>query len=117
MSDNQKLTITLTGRTPVTITKEKWPVIASAHTWDGQYDFQSFRHWHLKVRQHKDGRAIVYGVHTSAHQGESDRRGGEMLDTGANIPDAIQRVAESLEFSPLMAEQCIADLPAVEVDE
>lgn len=143
--DNPYLTITLTGRAPVKIKKEEWPVIASAADtdFDGQYDFQANRkaEWSLAVRQHRDGRTIVYGKwqYQSKFQNEADGevRGGELITvTGADaevvgdtepIIAAIQRVAEDLEaridvegrygegrFARL-AHECVADLPAVEL--
>jgi hypothetical protein len=137
---NEKLTITLTGRPPVKITKDEWPVIASADAkeYDNQYEFQANRTaaWKLIVRQHEDGRAIVYAIHnySSQYQGESGRdvRGGELIDAGADLPKAIDRVAEVIEARmpvddgsnghhwgqgvfPRLAHECIADLPAVEL--
>jgi hypothetical protein len=133
-NENPKLTITLTGRKPVTITKDDWDVIASAgeKEWDNQYEFQANRtaSFKLTVRQHQDGRAIVYGVHSynSQYQGEHGRdiRGGELLDKDADIPEAIHRVAAELEsrmedgqwsqgYWPRLAHECTADLPAVEI--
>jgi hypothetical protein len=143
--DNPKLTITLTGRPPVKITKEDWPIIASAEdkTWDNQYECQANRaaKWKLIVRQHNDGRTIVYAVHTytSQWQGEDGRdvRGGEMLTvSGADaesvgdtdpIVAAIQRVAAEIEDRledagqwstgtfPRLAHECVASLPAEEL--
>ena len=121
-NENPKLTITLTGRAPVTVDKEQWPVIASAKDWDNQYEFQANRRWKLTVRQHEDGRAIVYGVYTTQYQNEDERRGGELLDTNRpgtgtepDIPGAILRVAEYLNFDRRLADRCIADLPAVDI--
>lgn len=131
---NPKLTITLTGRKPVTIVKKDWPVVASAteEEWDNQYKVQANRTaiFKLTVRQHADGRAIVYGVHSydSQYQGEHGRdvRGGELLEKDADIPVAILRVAAELEarmpdgqwsrgYWPRLAHECTADLPAVEI--
>lgn len=135
MTNETKLTITLTDRPPVKITKADWPILASAEEreHDGQYEHQANRRseWRLIVRQHADGRAIVYGIfsHDTQWQGERDLdiRGGEMLPEGADIPAAIRRVAAALEarlpnsqhwsegrFSQL-AHECTADLPAIEV--
>jgi hypothetical protein len=144
-NENPKLTITLTGRPPVKITKDEWPVIASAEEkeFDNQHEFQANRRasWKLIVRQHADGRTIVYAIHSySTHyQGESGRdvRSGEIItvpgatadcvgDT-APIVDAISRVAMEIELRmpkgeqwsdgvfPRLAHECIADLPAVEL--
>lgn len=115
-SGNTQLTITLTGRPPVKITKDEWTVIASAQEkeYDNQYEFQANRtaNWKLIVRQHiGDGRTIVYGIYTysSQCQGENDAdiRGGELISVEGATPDsvgdsaviiaAIQRVGSDLE--------------------
>jgi|SRR5216684_86479 len=139
MAQNEKLTITLTGRAPVKITKDEWPVVASADdSWhDGEVECQANRtkSWKLIVRQHADGRTLVYGIYASmSHwQGESSEnvRGGEMFTVEGATADevgdtapiiaAIFRVAEDLstrsgqeEFHRL-SHECVADLPAVEV--
>lgn len=143
--DNPYLTITLTGRPPVKIKKDDWPVIASAKhkDYDNQYEFQANRKadWKLTVRQHADGRTVVYGVWTydTNWQNEDcgDVRGGELITVtgGADtervgdtepIVAAIQRVGEDLESRmpegrwssgvfPKLIHECIADLPAVEL--
>jgi hypothetical protein len=143
-NENPKLTITLTGKPPVKITKDEWPVIASADEkeFDNQYEFQANRTatWKLIVRQHDDGRTIVYAIHSysTQFQGESGRdlRGGELLTVkdamaecvgdAAPIIDAIFRVAAEIEsrmpegqwstrIFPRLAHECTADLPAVEI--
>lgn len=119
-------TITLTGRPPVKVTDDTWPIIAEgSHTdWDNQYEFQANRRWNgwLMVRQHEDGRAIVYGRddYDTQYQGEDGYcyRGGELLEAGADIPAAITRVAEELVGRGAnrkmleVAHECIANLPA-----
>lgn len=113
---NEKLTITLTGRAPVTVNKEDWPVIATAKWHDGrEIECQSNRRRRVTVRQHEDGRAIVYGVFDSNWQGENDVRRGELLGKDADIPAAIHRVTEAIGGDADLAEECIADLPAVEL--
>lgn len=112
---SEKLTITLTGRAPVTITKDSWPVIASARDWDNTYECQANKTWRISVRQHADGRAIVYGVHTNNWQGASGRRGGELLSAGDDIASAIYRVADALGFDCRLADDCVSTMPAEEL--
>lgn len=117
-------TITLTGRTPVTITDDHWPIIADAShdRYDGYVKSQANRIWEgwLKVRQHADGRTLIYGRDGHGTQWEGERgyiyRGGELLDAGADIPAAVMRVAQDLiargadDAMIQVAHECIADL-------
>lgn len=112
------LTITLTDRAPVKVDKTVWQLIASASDHDNQYEFQANRKWNLFVRQCQtegDDRCIVYGVYTTQFQSESDRRGGEIVDSVDEVPAAVKRVAEHLGFDERLADECIADLPAEEL--
>jgi len=113
MSD--KRTITLSDRAPVTIVEADWPIIAQASDHDDAHEFQANRTWHLYVRQHEDGRAIVYGVYRTKFENEHDRRGGHLLDVNENIAAHISDVAKELGFDDRMAQECIADLPAEEL--
>jgi hypothetical protein len=127
-------TITLTDRPPVRIREDKWPVIAEAsyHDYDGEYDFQSFRHWRgwLKVRRHQDGRTLVYGgcEHETAYRGERgyEQRAGELLPAATSMEEivaAIKRVHGRIDIVDedhrddwrLLADECIASLPPEEI--
>jgi len=108
-------TITLTGRAPVRIDEDAWPVVARAKTWDNTYESQANRDWLILVREHSDGRRLVYGVHTSAWQGEPDLRAGYLTDTDGT-PAAIRDVAEEICAPEHLAAQCIADLPPEVLD-
>lgn len=135
-NENPYLTITLTGRPPVKIKKEDWPIIACASDNDrhgAQQGNQSDRETKclLKVRQHDDGRVIVHAIydHDTLWQNEKSLalRGGELLDKDADIPAAVERVAdviaarlpdrarESADVFRRLTQECIADLPAVEI--
>lgn len=124
--------ITLTNRPPVWIEDGNWPLVATASEkqHDGQVGYQPKRisKWFLGVRQHADGRAIVYAVYryTSHRRGARcyGAKAGILLnaaDTPA-ICDAICEVsgviaaAECAENDaarwPSLAAQCIADMPA-----
>lgn len=111
----EKLTITLTDARPVTIVKADWPVVASAKDWDNQYESQANRTWKLFVRQHEDGRAIVYGVYDTSWGGEDSRRAGALVPADGDIIGAIKSVGEYLDFDRNLVDQCIADLPAEEL--
>lgn len=121
-------TITLTGRPPVTIREDQWPDLAYASYEHGvdrhtnQWDRR--REAFVRVRQHADGRAIVYARYdyTTRWQGEHDetRRAGVLLPIGATteqIIAAIHQVWASLDVDPggdeRIVQECIADLPAV----
>ena len=113
---NEKLTITLTGRPPVKIAKDEWPIVASGDSWSGGgCEAQANRTYKIKVRQHADGRAIVYGVFNSQWQNEDDRRGGELLAAGEDIAAAIERVGDDCGITESAIRACIADLPAEEI--
>jgi len=126
-------TITLTGRPPVKVDEDQWPLIASCSDseYDNQYEFQANRKstWHLNVRRHEDGRAIVYAIYKYTTQFQSERdytaKRGVLLPVGENdqaICDAIREVAEDIARAehygddanrwPTLADNCIADMPA-----
>jgi hypothetical protein len=129
----KKRTITLTGRPPVSIEEDNWPVIADAcdHEYDGEYDFQSNRdsYWYLTVRQHEDGRTIVYAKYqyTSNYRNSRDyvAKSGVLLDEPGDVCDVIRTVCEEIATQehqgddadrwPTLQNECVADLPAVEI--
>lgn len=127
-------TITLSDRRPVTIVDGEWPVIAGAgdSEYDGQVRSQANRasEWSMRVRQHADGRAIVYAVyeHNTNWQGERDIavRHGVLLsaEDGARpglVVDAIKSVSRRMAGCEhadddaarwtRLADECIAHLP------
>lgn len=138
-------TITLTDRPPVRIREAEWPIIASArgdsYRGDPSRHSQALRqgecdeYW-LRVRQHADGRTIVYGVLDAAiaawrqPAGGESRRGGVLLTPPEGratdprdvtpiiwpgIIDAIRRVGEDCHLPESVIRECIADLPAEEI--
>ena len=123
-------TITLTGRPPVRIDEDQWPVIASAHddSWSSGGDWaihdQARRRgeldeYHLVVRQHDDGRALVYAVLDGSDWTDTEtHRGGELLDAtpdGHHLAAVIRRVGEASGMPDSIIRGCIADLPAEEI--
>lgn len=120
--------ITMTDRAPLRIVEADWPLIASAKDWDNQHEFQANRTWNLRVRQNrKDGRTIVYGTYTTQFQNERGAAAGELLAPPSGsvispdeslmwdeIPAAIKRVASKCGCDKI-ADECVADLPAVDL--
>jgi hypothetical protein len=142
-TERKTRTITLTGRPPVRIVEDDWPVVAQAtgKAYEGEFEFQSNRttRMAIRVRQHADGRTIVYATYDYDTRWQHERcrqyKAGEMFPVnGADagrigdtepIIAAINRVASEmaglvgdgpggLSFRDL-ARECIADLPAVEL--
>lgn len=108
--------ITLTGRAPIVIQQADWPEIAKASAHDArEFECDANRRWAIRVRRHQDGRAIVYGTYTTRFQGEHDLRAGAFLAAGDDVAEAIQTVADHLHAPDRLAQECIEELPAVEV--
>jgi len=122
----KRRTITLTHRPPVSIVEDQWLMIATARDWDGEHEFQANRKWSVRVREHADGRRLVYGTYDSAFMREPDLRGGYLLDppgaghargddmAGATVR-AIRALVEEIGGADSLASRCIADLPAVDL--
>jgi len=108
-------TITLTDRAPVEIIDGDWPIIAESRAHDGMIAVQANRRWWMKIRQHADGRVIVYGAYLTQHQGEVDRRDGEVLaatSRSSTLVATIRQVGQSLGAPSSLVRELIADLPA-----
>jgi hypothetical protein len=122
MTTIEKIKITMSERRPLTIDPELWPVIAQADWYDSQYDFQANTIRRIKVRQHADGRRIVYGFQRAGNGGQPigtrNPEAGFLLAAGADEDEtirALRRVGGAIDDDGL-AEECIADLPAEEID-
>ena len=127
--------ISLTGRPPVRIREDDWPIIAEGKwdRYDGKTYSQANRTWSIgiRVRQNQhDGRAIVYGVYDydSSFAGEPSelRRAGVLVEPGGHIAIAIERVCQQLidrisdremfHHARCVADECTSKLPAQNLD-
>ena len=118
---------------PVVIDPAEWPEIASASgdSWghNGDYcrhaqalDVGELDRYTVGVRQHEDGRVLVYAERDGAPAwtGNWDAFGGEVLDAAhaayrANVVGAIRRACEVAEIPARIVREAIADLPAEEI--
>lgn len=122
-TETKSRTVTLTDRNPVKIREDEWPQIASGDERPGSCvngtpvpDSETDRYT-IRVRQHADGRVLVYGVvdASTAWTGTQDWRGGKLLAKGGDIAAAIKRVGEDGGMPASVIRDCIADLPAEEI--
>ncbi len=119
-----KLRVTLTGRAPVRIDIDDWPVIAAASACSGRHECQANTTASITVRQHADGRALVYGERESGPGGWPAEAepwyGGALVPAGGDIAAAILRL-DGLDggFCAIDADSlrraAIADLPAEDI--
>ncbi len=118
------VTITLSDRRPVKLVARDWPVIASASGHDGKVACQANREWTIRVRQHEDGRRVVYGWEERGDGGMpigwESSYGGFLVDAVNGAPDedetvrSIRRVAGIIGHERL-GDDCIGSMPEEEM--
>lgn len=121
-TEKKKIVVTMSERSPLKLDPELWPLIADVSRHDGQVECQANREWAIKVREHEDGRRVVYGWVRRGNGGMPiDYRGasgGYLVGAGDDVDSetirAIRRVAGIIDYDQLGAD-CIADLPAEEL--
>jgi hypothetical protein len=141
-TEKKTITITMSETAPVKIDPEQWPVIAEACRHDGKVACQANIEWVIRVREHVDGRRLVYGSQSAGSGGKPagwrSSYAGYLVDVrpqieGHGSPDdmrrgyaardkaretetlrAIRRVAGVIGDEQLGAE-CIGELPAQEI--
>lgn len=122
----KKMKIVLTGRRPVSVNPSVWSRIVNDVEGDSFEGNDHGRHsqalaqgecatWAMTVRQHEDGRAIVYVRATAGWRGSVAHDGGELLAPGADIAEAVERVGRACGVPEETVRECIANLPAEEL--
>ena len=130
INETKYRTITLTNRPPVRIKEDDWPVMAQGQDkqFEGQFESQSNRTTKIaiRVRQHADGRAVVYGVYEYDTRWQGERcdvqKAGVLVAAGADIVAAIRSVSHTLQqqtgvdrLIQDVERECIADLPPEDI--
>jgi hypothetical protein len=121
MTTTDKIRITMSERRPLLIVKAEWPIVARADWYNGEHERQANTVRRIRVRQHADGRRLVYGLQEAGlggqYIGTRNPEGGFLVEAGASEDEtvrAIRRVGGIIGDDGL-ADECIADLPAEEV--
>jgi len=119
MTTDKTITITMSDRSPLRVVRKDWPVIAEATGWDNTHECQANHVWFIRVRQHADGRALVYGEYDEGpggvYVGFRAARAGSLVSGPDEIIGAIRRVEDLLGVEGL-GDECIGDLPAEELE-
>lgn len=115
--------IALSGRRPIVIDTEQWSRIADATGDSGRYGpgmtprrLEEYSTWQIVARQHNDGRVLVYVVtdDSGAVWGRplpsGCHDGGELLEPGADVVEAIQRVGRDCGVPASEIRDCVASL-------
>lgn len=107
---SERLTIVLSGRRPVTIACEDWPLIAQAEL--GRYGHPE---QHLYIREHADGRMLIYGIEKPFDAKAVPAQGGVVLAAGEDVGAAAKWLAERLNFPDVLVDVCLAKLSPEEL--
>jgi hypothetical protein len=120
----KRITIPLTDRRPVSISEDEWPLIVrvsgdSCEIRDPARHDQAVEQgqadtYEMEVRQHADGRALIYGRYDEAQWSESDHPGpshsGRLVAPGGDVAQEIRHVGSMLYLPETLIADCIAGL-------
>ncbi len=90
------------------IDQDEWKVLTCQVHAKPRGDEKFAPHW-LFVRQHPDGRILVYVVLAPA-QGEIAIASGEVADAGSGVESVVRRVARWFSIPHSLANECLAVL-------
>lgn len=118
-TNKKMIKVLMSERAPVKIDPDEWPILAEACDYTGSHEVQANEKWFIKVREHEDGRRIVYGQNFRGPGGMPIEWKGayagflidpKKVDVSAETVRAIRRVAGLIGNHDLGSE-CVADLP------
>ncbi len=109
------LTIPITDGAPVRIVESDWPLVAQASgEWHDPDEYDSRkREYELSVRQHEDGRMIVYAKLDPPKAGQPGRAG--LVDPPEDLTETVRKVGRDVGLPNHAIQECLADLPPVEL--
>lgn len=125
---DKQVTVTLTDERPVRVKNGLWPVMAKASEDRDHNNQELFRRFYLRVRihdtgesldesnPHADGQCLVYGWYESSYQGEAGAQAGYRCHID-EAPETIRNVGERIGAPQWLIDDCVADLPAVEIND
>lgn len=113
----KRIKVALSDEAPVSINPEEWPIVAEASRWSGGgAECQANETLWLKVREHADGRRIIYGRRDSGPGGMPiGYRGAHAgFVLAADEQDRTARTVRRVDgvIGGELADECIAALPA-----
>jgi hypothetical protein len=118
----KRKTIILTGRSPVSIDPKEWPIILEVWDHDGTFLTDANTVYAITVRQHDDGRRVVFGSRKKGPGGQTPEfrpiHWGKILQPNEHLTHqtivAIVDCAEAIGYSPL-GEIAIQNMPVEEL--
>ncbi len=136
------ITVQMSETAPVKVDPDQWPIIVREDDCDSAIECQANQVWAIRIREHSDGRRLVYGWGDAGpggtRQGFRPSHAGYLISVEAEIPGhgspsdmrrgfaardraigdatvrAIRRVAGAIDAEQLV-DACVASLPAQEI--
>ena len=115
---SERIVIWLEGKGPVRIDPDKWPIIREGN-WSGGL-LAGMQRLHMEIREHDDGRLIVYGEQRSPIGEDSSIRTGRVAprlrDHEKGLLDQAVAVGKTIGLSQVAVQDFVAPLLAVDLD-
>lgn len=104
-------TIHLTNAPPVEIVEDEWPIVARALWTDDANTGAAKERAYVRIRRHRDGRYLVYGLREDVRSASSLAvRGGYLVSGHREVTEAIHNTCALVGIDPI---NLFFDMPAV----